>query len=80
MAENIDWKARAAEAFSILDLALREFDLTAGFVMRTGFVTWLNINKDRQDRYMSGDVAALAKEFIDECVLNDLVTEEELED
>ncbi len=80
MEANIDWKARAAEAFGVLDQALKEFDLTAGFVMRTGFVTWLNLDVKRQDRYIAGDVISLAKEFIDECVLNDFISEEELED
>jgi len=56
-------------------------DIKMDYVIKTGFISWLNQEEERIDRYLDGrDLQNLVLEYIDEITKEDEVYDDELVD
>lgn len=63
---------RARQAYEYLGSRLTEFGITNGFVMKTGFVMWLNENEDRVQQYEAGtEIDKLIDAYVEDCINED---------
>jgi hypothetical protein len=75
-----DWIDRAKEIYKLLDEALSMGDIKMDYVMRTGFISWLNGSDERIERYLKGDdLQGLVLDYIDEITREDEVNDDEME-
>lgn len=66
---------RAKKTFELLKDKLGQLEIEDGFVMKSGFISWLNAYDERIQRYLDEDLDKLTTEYVDEVVNVDMIGE-----
>lgn len=66
---------RARRTYLLIEEKFKTIGVVTDFVMKTGFISWLNESPDRIQRYEQDDVNALVNEYVDACINEDNVEE-----